>query len=224
VRIGQVESIGFASEVYDIPPDFAAKLGEERLIRVTFSVGPRFRREMTTAGRQARRIREIRRGLRVRLESNLITGKSLLQGTYVDPNRFPVAEPPWEPEYPLVPSVPSRFATLADSVDRVLAKVEGLDVQGLFNHVDDLIRTADRAVEDVNVAALREHAQGLLADARGKINTIDTEKIGKQVESLVANTDGAVADVRVTNQYLQELLARPDRDKELANIALMVGN
>ena len=90
VKIGQVESIGFASEVYDIPPDLAAKLGENRLVRVTFSVDRRFARELSAGERQARRGREISSGLRLRLESNLITGQSSLQGTYVDPNRFPV--------------------------------------------------------------------------------------------------------------------------------------
>ncbi len=222
VEIGRVEGIGFADAAYALPPALAATLGEKRLVRVICSVNRRFAEEVTPAERPTRQRQEIRSGLRLRLESNLLTGKSLLQGTYVDPNRFPVQEPPWEPEYSFVPSVPSQLATLKESLDRILVKVGGLDVEGLFNHVDDLIRTTDRAVEDANVAALREQAQGLLADTRGKINAIDTEKIGRQVESLMANTNGAVGDVRVTNERLQGLLARPDQDKELANIALMV--
>jgi ABC-type transporter Mla subunit MlaD len=222
VKVGQVESLGFASEVYEIPPDFAAKLGEERLVRVIFSVDRRFREELTAAERQTRRRREIGSGLRVRLESNLITGKGLLQGSYVDPNRFPAPALPWQTEYPFVPSAPGRFATLADSLDRILTKVEGLDVQGLFQHVDELILSADRAVDDANVAALRENVQGLLGDARGKVQAVDAEKIGKQVEGLMANADGALADVRVTNKHLQELLARPGQDQDLANIAMMV--
>ncbi len=222
VEIGRVEGIGFADDAYTIPPATAATLGEKRLVRVICSVHRSFAGEVTPAERQIRQHREIRSGLRLRLESNLITGKSLIQGTYVDPNRFPVQEPPWEPEYWFVPSVPSQFAALKESLDRILVKVGELDVQGLFNHVDDLILTTDRAVEDANVAALQEQAQGLLADTRSKINALDTEKIGKQVEGLVANTNGAVSDVRVTNQRLQELLARPDQSKEMANLAMAV--
>ena len=90
VEIGRVESIGFANDAYTIPPELAATLGEKRLVRVIFSVNPRFTEEVTPAERQTRRRREIHSGLRLRLESNLITGKSLLQGTYVDPNRFSV--------------------------------------------------------------------------------------------------------------------------------------
>jgi len=268
VEIGQVESVGFAGAVYDIPPDLAAKLGQNRLVRVTFSIDRRFAGELTAAERQVRRSREMDSGLRVRLESNLITGQSYLQGTYVDPNHFPVSEMPWETEYAFVPSVPGQFATLKDSVDRILTKLEELDVQKLFNHIDDLILTTDQAVEDANVAGLHEQVKGMLADARGKVQAIDTQKIGKQVEGLVANADGAVNDVRamieavnaekisgqientlaaldrtiadanvaalaqevrglfaearVTNTHLQELLARPEKDKELANIAILV--
>jgi len=238
VKIGQVESIGFASEVYDIPPDLATRLGEQRLVRITFSVGRRFAGELSAGERQARRRREIRSGLRVRLESSLITGQSYLQGTYVDPNRFPVSELPWEPEFPFVPSVPSQFATLKDSLDRILTKLGELDIQRVFNHIDDLILTADRAVEDANVAVLHEQAKGLLADTRSKVHAIDTEKISQQVENGLAALDRAIVDAnvaalsqevrtlfaeaRVTNTHLQELLARPDKDKELANIAVVV--
>jgi hypothetical protein len=72
------------------------------------------------------------------------------------------------------------------------------------------------------VAVLQEQMEGLLADARGKVQAVNAEKIGKQVEDLVAQADGALADVRVTNKHLQELLARPGRDQELANVAVMV--
>ncbi len=268
VEIGQVKSVGFAREVYKIPPDLAATLGEARLVRVTFSVDRRFTGELSAEERQARRRSEVHSGLRIRLGSNLITGQGYLQGTYVDPNRFPVLKPAWEPEFPFVPSVPSQFATLKDSVDRLLAKVDELDLQRLFNHIDDLILTTDQAVQDANVAVLREQVKGLLADARGKVQEIDAKKIGRQVEGLVANADGAVTDVRakievvnaqkigqqientlaaldrsvadanvaalagevrnlfaearVTNTHLQELLARPEKEKELANIAMMV--
>ncbi len=238
VEVGRVESVGFASQVYEIPPDLAARLGENRLVRVTFSVAPRFARELTAGERQARRGRELRSGLRLQLESNLITGQSRLQGTYVDPNRFPIPPWPWEPEFAFVPSVPGQFATVKESLDRILTKLDALDIQKVFNHVDDLILTADRAVEDVNTAALHEQAKGLLVDTRDKVRAIDAQKIGQQVENTLAALDRTIADAnvpglaqevqalfaeaRVTNTRLQGLLARPGQEKDLANIAMVV--
>lgn len=222
VEIGQVESIGFVSEAYEIPPDLAATLGGIRLVRVVFSVAPRFAKGGTGPDRRARYRRELHSGLRVRLESNLITGRAFLQGIYVDPSRFPASEPPWQTEFPYVPSVPSQFATLTESLDRILTKLEDLDVQTLLAHLDDLILTADQAVQGADIAGLRQQADGLLVDVRRKLQTIDTEKIGKQVEGLMANADGAVTEVRATNKHLQALLARPDTDKELANIPMVV--
>jgi phospholipid/cholesterol/gamma-HCH transport system substrate-binding protein/paraquat-inducible protein B len=194
VKVGQVKNIGFVSEVYDIPPNLAARLGEQRLVRVVFAVDPRFIRELGAGEQQARRRREILSGLRLRLESNLLTGQSYLQGTYVDPNRFPIPQWPWEPEFPFVPSVPGEFATLKESLNRILTELDRLDIQKLFNHVDDLILTTSRAVADANVPGLGQQAQALLAD------------------------------LRVTNTRLQGLLARPDGDKEkeMVNLAMIL--
>jgi hypothetical protein len=222
VKVGEVKSVGFASEVYDLPPHFTGPLGEQRLARVVFTVSRRFAGEMAAAERQVEESREIQGGLRLRLETNLLTGKSLLQGIYVDPSQFPVPQLAWKPEFTFVPSVPSQLATLTDSLTRILAKAEELDLQGLFRHIDDLVLSADQAVADANVPALSAQASGLLVDARSKIRALDTEKIGRQVEGLLANADGAVTEVRTSNKYLQVLLARPDKDKELANIPMVV--
>jgi hypothetical protein len=66
VEIGQVESVGFASEVYDIPPDWAVALGEVRLVSHLLGAAA-FREELTAAERQTRQPPEIGGGLRIRL-------------------------------------------------------------------------------------------------------------------------------------------------------------
>lgn len=222
VKVGEVKSIGFASEVYDLPPDFAGPLREQRLVRVVFAVSRRFAGELTAAELQVERNREVHEGLRLRLEPNLLTGKSLLQGIYVDPNQYPVPELAWKPEFPFVPSMPSQLATLTDSFTHILTQAQELDVQGLVRHVDDLVLSVQQAVVDANVAGLSGQATGLLAEARRKVRALDTEKIGRQVEGLMANADGAITEVRATNQSLQQLLGRPDQARELANIAALV--
>ncbi len=215
VQVGRVESVGFASQVYEIPADLAARLGEHRLVRVTFSVAPRFARELTASEREAKRGQELRSGLRLQLESNLLTGQSRLQGTYVDPNRFPIPQWPWEPEFPFVPSAPGGFATVKESLDRILTKLDALDIQKMFTHADDLLLTAGRAVEDANVAGLREQVGGLLAGLDRAIADANVPGLTQEVQALFA-------EARVTNSHLQTLLARPAGEKEMANIAMMV--
>jgi hypothetical protein len=89
----------------------------------------------------------------------------------------------------------------------------------LFVHVDDLISL--RIASKTNAAAAGT-GPGIADGCPRQDQAINTGKIGKQVEDLVANTNGAVADVRATNQRLQELLARPSQEKELANLAMAV--
>jgi hypothetical protein len=144
----------------------------------------------------------------------------------------------WEPEFYFVPAAPSEFTTLKDSLDKILLKLEEIDVQSLFDHIDDLVLTADQAVTDVNMAVLSEEVKGLLTDARHKVNVVDTEKIGDQLEALLASADQAVdganvaalsqqltslvAEARETNQNLQQMLDRPNEGKDKANIAAAV--
>jgi phospholipid/cholesterol/gamma-HCH transport system substrate-binding protein/paraquat-inducible protein B len=69
----------------------------------------------------------VKRGLRLRLASNLLTGQAYLQGDYLDPNRYPVMSVPWDPEHFYIPSAPGELTTLKQSVDRILIRLEKID-------------------------------------------------------------------------------------------------
>jgi len=239
VPMGRVEKITFASREYNLPADPNQYSKYERYVMVIGSI-PAENIARTGVSSSDYLADAIAHGFRLSLASNILTGQAYLQVDYVDPNRYPPMDIGWKPRNLYIPSRPSVLSTLKNSVDRILQKLEEMDVQTLLEHVDTLILSTDKAVADADVAGLSEQAKGLLVDARSKVNAFDAEKIGRQIETLVADLDRAVADANVgalsdeikhlfveagaTNERIKELLARPKTEdaEKMANLAVAI--
>ena len=72
----------------------------------------------------------------------------------------------WQPHHTYVPSAPSELHTLMDSVDKILFKLEKLDVQQIGDTVQTLLSSLDRAVADANIPSLSRDMQRILSQDR----------------------------------------------------------
>lgn len=151
VRIGRVEKITFAADEYDIPGDPLTFSKYERYVMVVASAGQENLPELSYEEKKARLERLISNGLRIRLAVEILTGVAYLEGEYVDPNRFPLLEIAWEPKHFYVPSAPSVFTTLKDSVDKILHRLEKIDTEKIGLAVEDVLASLNEAVREANV-------------------------------------------------------------------------
>ncbi len=226
VRIGQVESITFAGSAYEISREDGRLSAFEPIVRVVFFVPretmPDFAVERTDAVLE----QMIARGLRVRINSNILTGQAYLEANYLDPRRFPVLEVPWTPQHTYVPSAPSELTTLKDSLDKIFTRLQEIDFEGLVDSFRQTLAAFEKAASDADLARVSEEATGLLAEARQKVAALDTAGISDAAHRLLASLDRTVADanvpelsgeakrllaeVRSTNDHLQRLLAAPE--------------
>ncbi len=226
VRIGRVETITFAGGTYNIPRDNGRVSIFEPYVRVVFSVPrnnmPQFATEETIAVLD----QMIAKGLRVRVTSNILTGQAFLEANYLDPNRFPVLEVPWTPQYTYIPSAPSELTTLKDSLDKIFVRLQEIDFEGLVASFQKTLDAVEKAVADANLAQISEQATGLLAETRQKVNALDTAGLSEATQRLLASLDRAVTDanvpqlseearqfvteIRRTNEGLQHLLIGPE--------------
>ncbi len=226
VRIGQVETIAFAGGTYEIPRENGRLSGFEPFVRVVFFV-PRETMPQFAVDRTESVLEQmIARGLRVRINSNILTGQGYLEANYLDPARFPVLEVPWTPEHIYIPSAPSELTTLKDSLDKILIRLQEIDFEGLVDSFRQTLVAVEKAVGEANLARVSEEATGLLAEARQKVQSLDTEGISDATRRLLASLDQTVTDanvpalsgeakrliaeVRVTNDNLRRLLAAPE--------------
>ncbi len=222
VEIGQVEAIDFAAAVYDISTDPGIASRYERYVRVLCSMSTeKFREQMgdmTDELREARTGNLVQQGLRLRLASNILTGQAYLEGVYVDPNRFPPLAIKWEPKHDYVASAPGGFSTMKDSVDKILEKMEDIDLQEIVENVNQLLAVTRKAVEDANVPGATSEMKSTFAELRGTNQQIQQLLEDTNVPGVTGEMKNLFAELRGTNQQIQTLLTNPDEDAKKTNL------
>ncbi len=238
VRIGQVEKIAFIHDEYKLSVQTSETPKYEHYVMVLCSV----LRENLPAISDEHRVAHLEamftRGLRVRLSSNLLTGQACLQADYLDPDRFKVLEIGWKPRHLYVSSAPGEFTTLKESVDKVLFRLQELDIDKLVATVESVLVSLETAITDARIGDISKDVRTLLADARKQVNDLDTRKISLAAQRTIASADRALADanvpalsrdlqsliaeVRRTNGNLQKLLTSPKPISGPSNLPEMV--
>ena len=242
VRMGQVEKITFARYEYDMEADSEEYYAYGNYVIVLASLDlENLPADLTVEERNENLKQFSSRGFRLRLASSLLTGQAYLQGDYVDPERYPVLEVPWEPENPYISSAPSEFTTMKQSVDSILAKLEQVDTEKIGDLIEQLLVSVNQAIDDADISEISSNIRTFLTDADQAIADAEVAQISDGIQSVVANANQAIDDVNVpvignqiqslfaearqTNQHLQELLKRPEKTQsQMANIAVMIAS
>ncbi|MHC5146169.1 MAG: MlaD/PqiB family protein [Planctomycetota bacterium] len=197
VQIGVVESISFVRHDYPSSEVEDPSSPYRSLVRVICSVQtgrvPEVEADTKVERTGQKHLNElIDNGLRLQLSTNLLTGQGYIEAGYLDPRRFPVEPFPWEAEHLFIPSAPSDFTTMKDSVDKILQRLEQIETEKIAKNINDVLVSVDKAVNDADVGAVREEAVKLLTE------------------------------LRQTNQDLKKLLENPTPQQDLANVAELV--
>ena len=238
VRIGQVDKIAFIRDEYNLAVQDPEMSRYEQYVMVLCSVNRENLPDISDAQKLARLKEMVDRGLRVRLTSNILTGQAYLQADYVDPERFKVLDVPWKPRNLYVSSAPGELTTLKESVDKVLYRLQELDIDKLVAAVDAVLISIDSAISDANVAEISKGVEVLLAEARTQVSNLDTRKISLAAQDTLTSLDQAVADVntpaisreitnllaevRRTNEHLQKIIASPESLSQQGNLPEMI--
>ncbi|MCL5278697.1 MAG: MlaD family protein [Planctomycetes bacterium] len=104
-------------------------------------------------------------------------------------------------------------------------KVEALEMDKLNAGAQRFVASLNQAVQEANIPGLSRQIRGILDQTDQKIAAVDAQKINADIERLLTSLDRAVADanvpaisaqtqalmaeLRVTNKYLQTLFAPP---------------
>ena len=197
VVVGKVTEIGFSWKLYrDVDP---------RCVVVRFtvkeSVSP-----VAADDADAELVRLVERGFRAIIQSEGITGSSIVALQTLDPKKFPPLAVPWTPRDYYIPSAPSQFGQILASLEKTLANLSTLDLARIGESADRALNSADAAFRKIGEldtpgisrgvngatkdasAAIREY-QGLAKDARQTLQALKLEKFGADTDRLVNNLD-----------------------------------
>ncbi len=199
VAVGKVTEIGFSWRIYrDAPP---------RCIVVRFEVKESVSPVPPGGDKEAEVRRVVEQGFRAIIQSEGITGSSIVALKNLDPKIYPPLAVPWKPRYLYIPSAPSQFGQILASLDRTLANLAALDLAKIGASADRALNSADATIRklgqldmpalnrDVNrvatdaSAAVREY-QGLARDARQTLEALKLERVGADADRLLNDLDG----------------------------------
>ncbi len=197
VRIGRVERIAFVNSAYPGLMDDPSASKYARYIMVVVSVASEFMGQSSSAQARGKLEQLIEQGLRIRFAAEILTGLGYLEAEFLDPNRFEPLEINWTPEMIYIPSAPGELTTLKDSVDKILYKLEKIDVQQIGLTVQELLSALHAAVADANIPDLSQQAQQLLKQAESKLAELDTQKISQEAEQILTGLNSMIQDANV---------------------------
>ncbi|HXF76050.1 MAG TPA: hypothetical protein VNN13_08150, partial [Methylomirabilota bacterium] len=127
-----------------------------------------------------------------------------LEADYLDPERNPPLQIDWHPEYPYIPSAPSRITQLSEAVERILRNIGEIDISALTQSMEKSLAAMTKLAESANLDKIGAQANALLAELR---------ETNKQVSALVSNPElkTALADAAATAGRARQIVERAEK-------------
>jgi paraquat-inducible protein B len=221
LRVGTVTDIAFEGRAAEGPIRTAVQVALEPE-RVPMAVGADdVAFEVLSDQEKLRRVRllidrSVAAGMRARLETgNLLTGQLFVELDFIA-DAAP-AEVGYDQAVPEIPTAPSTFRGIAQSLSRVLAKLEGLPLAEIGRHLEETAAGANRLVNNDDLSQAGVHLASALRrldevmailqsetapiasnlgqaalDARALLAA--TERAVRKAETTLASLDGLVSE------------------------------
>jgi paraquat-inducible protein B len=217
VPLGTVSGIGLVSEYYELGDEERLKYGN--LVRVKMRLVPRSDRGVEP-GEATREMRDflptwVEQGLRLQLSKAAITNTAVIEADYVDAARNPPMQVPWTPHYLYIPSRPSTFAEISSAADRLIQRIDRLQVEELVADVSSLVRSLNQAVENLDVPHLRKEGSSLLVDLRLTSEALRHSLEEVDVPQLAGNAREALEGANAAMGQLEGMVSGSRYDLEV---------
>jgi ABC-type transporter Mla subunit MlaD len=206
VPVGKVRRIGFDWNVYPGTTN--------GYIIVEFEVEQEIIPYTAGEDRNTMLKREIGRGLRAVVKGQGITGTSILSLEYLDPSLYPPPPVDFAPRHYYIPSAPSQFTRLLESIESSLRDVQKIDFEavgkGMTNVLDGVSRMTDK-LNAVNLTSLGTNAEALIVELKGTVAEVRQTIKSMQLDRTGHNAEELLTGLRETNTKLQIVLDQAGR-------------
>lgn len=196
VKIGNVSEITLVSTEYDTAKMYV-------MIRVALEDKDMLQNPETIPERITE---QVKKGLRLKLVPQGITGLSFLEAEYYPDTEAEPLVIDWKPKYTYIPSTPSMMTLLSRSIERITAEVNTLNLQGIGNDVEAITSNLNTSVEHI------ERITRNAADVSGEV--IENLRVASgNLPAMATNLEDTIA-------ALEQIVGDSDRDIEqvLANL------
>ena len=203
VKLGSVSSIGFVGDSYvlDDTPD-AVKQRNTVLVRM--EIESRLDALSARVDQEESVRVQVEKGLRLRVTPLGITGTAFIQADYLDPKKNPPLPITWNPDHVYVPSAPSTISQLSSAAERLMSRIDKLNVEELLTNFDKVLASLNSALGEADVEGARKSVGELLTELQ---NT------SSEARKAIAAADlrGTSRDARNTLDQMTATLTRVQR-------------
>lgn len=151
----------------------------------------------------------VERGLRVRLAAQGITGISVLEADFVDPEENPVLEFDWDPEHLYIPSARSTMVRIEEAivaVSDIAQKLRRIDYEAMGENLSEILAGVETIVDGFDPEGLRGDISGILADVREMTEQIHTIVSDPVITGFPERADGILGHVEGSAAELEAMI------------------
>jgi len=188
VKIGDVKDIGFVYETYKTEAVYVmvrlrinpAALGKENGEDTIIS-GKKLCRECQ---------KEVKKGLRVRLAMQGITGIAYLELSYILQESVPPLPINWTPKTPYLPSAPNTLDRISSSAEKILFSLKATHFEQIGSNITQTLKTADSIMSN-QVTELLVTLQQTALSIDQKLNTLSSKTdqlVTTDISRILSNT------------------------------------
>jgi ABC-type transporter Mla subunit MlaD len=154
-------------------------------------------------------------GLRAQIKPQGITGLSYIDLSFVNPAAHPVTAPPWTPNNPVIPSIPSTLTQLQDAAETFIGSLGQVDITKMSDNLSQLLATLNQEMSAGDARKAVANARTLLgnlnqilqqSDLPGTAASIRNLAGGQQTQQILAQLNQTTAQLAKVSAQLPALV------------------
>ena len=140
----------------------------------------------------------IKKGLRLQLASQGVTGLAFLNAVYLDPERYPALTIDWKPKYIYIPSAPGTITLITQTIEKLTETIQSINFKEISNNVEELVVTLNKTIKEAKVAKVSEDLQKLLKTLGDTTAEIDNILKSEDMKTTITNISETTGELRKT--------------------------
>ncbi|MDR3414153.1 MAG: MlaD family protein [Formivibrio sp.] len=207
VVVGEVSDIGFTYARYeqDKPPT-----QRYQYVMVTAKVQTAlFGGKSIAFPDQATLDHEAKRGLRIKLTPQGLTGTSYLEIDFTDPAENPPLPINWQPDNLYIPTARSTVKQFLDGAQDAMTRLQRINLEGTINNLNRLLETTEKKIDALPVERIGKN-----------LDQFSNELAQAHVGRVASEAASLLAEARESNQQLKKLLSDPALASAPADLAI----
>lgn len=157
-------------------------------------------------------------GYRARTAASGLTGPAYIELVYLDPTEFPPPKVSWTPPDLYIPSAPSTTEVLISAVQGIFKKLEKLDVDAVVADADTLLKNVTTKVDDLDAKKLSDEAVAFIAEVRKSNDRLQQILNNPSIDPAIDDLRATLENAKNATARIQQILADPKVDKLLTDL------